>query len=246
MKMLWEAGFHTLASFIGFKTNKAASFFMLGTLTHVVREFKRLARRILGTLLYNAYQIDEEGWRINGFDAISSGQSPEDFFYAWRHSSRVLTDKHLSNFLNLYDLVLAPDTIYLNGYRCCQKSVSEGGRKVLLPLFGHLNYISYFKAIIRDLYEEWRWKPKYRKHRKMFFSIGKEVGACQSLDAIQEQVVAGLLASGMRNNKNGPAVAALLHETHKDLINATFAQSGRSNPIKYHRVSFQYLISSCF
>lgn len=232
MKMLWEAGFDTLAFFIGFKSDKAVSFFMLGTLTHVVREFKRLARRILGKLLYNAYRMDEK----NSLDKVNT-MPPEDLFYAWRHSPRVLTDKHLTNLVDLYDLVLAPDTIYLNGYRYCQKSVSEGGRKVLFPLFGPLNYLSYFKAIIRDFYEEWRWKPLYRKHRKKFFSIGKELGSCQSIDAIQEQDVAGLLASGMRNNKNGPAVAALLMETHKDLTDAAFKQSGRKNPTKYHRVS---------
>ncbi len=63
--------------------------------------------------------------------------------------------------------MLAPDAIYLKGYRCCEKSVFEGGRTVLFPLFGLLHYLPYFKAIVRDLYEEWRWKPEYRKQNRL-------------------------------------------------------------------------------
>ena len=175
-------------------------------------------------------------------NAAALGSNAECLFYQWRYSDRVKSDLHLSNIIHLYDGILAPDATYLNGFRYNIKSLSEGGRKCIFPLFGPLNYLPYFKSVIRDLWEEWRWKPEYRKWRKRFFTMGKHLGSFQPIDAIQEQDVAGLLSSGMRNNKNGPDVAALLMESNKDNLEAVFAQSGRKNPAKYHRVStFQEL-----
>ena len=103
---------------------------------------------------------------------------------------------------------------------------------MLLPYLGVLGRFTYFKAGIRDIWEiEYRVKDAYRVHRKKHFAFGIEKGACQGLDLLMEDQVAGLCAVDVRKSETGPAVvASMLVETVPALLKTFNDQAGKIPP----------------
>jgi hypothetical protein len=195
---------------------------MLGTLSHKTYDFISICREVLTDSMINA-------WIDDGGDA--NDPDPEQRLLEWMHDDIARSDKHFSNIVWVLDNLFPAYSTYTKGIRNNMQAVYNGGRKMLLPFWGVLGRFTYFKAGIRDIWEmEYRVKDAYRVHRKKHFAFGIELGACQGLDLLMEEQVAGLCAVGVRKSETGPAVATMLVETVPALFKTFQDQAGKKPP----------------
>ena len=223
LKVVREYGYdEVFAAGYGFGSDKQKNILFRGYDFHICMEFLLdICRPIMIDLLI-------EGWIDSSKE--SAAQSSVDELLAHISSQSELSE-HYKCHADLATTVLSSMALIRKGIRNNVKAMHEAGRKTILPIMGLLNHISYFKAIIRDLYEYgYRAHGRIQKHRRKNFTFGSGSVNKEPPDFWMENTIKDMKPMITSDDSTGFETAALLANSKNDITSMLYKQAGKKAP----------------
>ena len=226
LKLMREYGYDDVfAAGYGFGSDKQKHILFRGYDFHICMEFiLDVCRPIMIDLLIEGW-IDTEPEDKNSVD---------DLLAHIVHQCDI--SAHYESHAGLAIVIFSSMALIRKGIRNNVKAMHEAGRKNILPLMGLLNHISYFKAIIRDLYEYgYRAHTDIQKHRRRHFTFGSGPVNKEAPDFWIEGTIKDMKPMITSDDSAGFETAALLVNSKDGITSMLYKQAGKKAPERERR-----------
>lgn len=222
LKLMLDHGYDVLAPAYNFRSPKAIQTLFQGADTHRSIEFiLEVARPVLTDELIHQWRRER-----NQIDCTDNA----DDFYKWSRE-RCAIDVHFKSHWNLVIRLLGAFDLVIKGIRNNKKYVYNAGRKFLIPFMGTLGHYTYYKAVLRDMYEyDCACTKEVRDECSQHFSTGSGTNNKQGYDFEMEQTVRRLKTNNTVDTPLGFQIAAIMTNQGSAYRETYYGESGHQMP----------------